>query len=188
MKLIEIAKQIDKSKNNEDWIDIGRVSEEFNLNIDFISQDRLKAYWIGSWCCTDTCVGYKMYFLDDEPVCISIQTGRKSRENFKWFSNQHAIKVRDYLITLMFNKDLEDDFPLCDINEDFGDSYKIEFNANIVNSNRATYKNEPVTILERILETPNYGIDTRLKIQLNNNEIIEVDITDLDFKYNLVAE
>lgn len=188
MKLIDIARQIDKSDRNKDWIDISEIGREFNLDVyDYISQDRLQAYWIGNWCCTDTLVGYKMYFLDDEPVGVSVQKARKSDEEFEWFSKELAMRLRDYILSLMVEKDEELTFSICDINDDIGDGFRIQYNGNIVNPNKATLNNEPVTILERIKETPDWGIDQRLKIQLATGEVKEVDIRDLKFRFNLVS-
>lgn len=102
MKLIDIANKIDKSKKNESHINITDFDSEFNINLDYyIEQDRLKAYYIGNWYCTDSYVGCRMYFFDDEPVAISFQQGRKFDEEFRWFSKDNALKVRDYLLSLM---------------------------------------------------------------------------------------
>lgn len=188
MKLIDISKKIDKSDTNKDWIDIYTLGREFDLEVyDCNAQDRLQSYWIGNWCCTDTCVGYKMYFLDDEPVGISMQKARKSDEEYEWFSKELALKVRNFVLSLMIEKDEELTFSLCDINDDIGDGFKIDYNANIIHPDKATLNNEPVKILERIRETPDHDIDQRLKIQLKDGEILEVNIHDLEFKFNLIS-
>lgn len=44
MKIIDIAKRIDKSKDNESWVDTYQLGEEFNLNLDYVEQTRLKSY------------------------------------------------------------------------------------------------------------------------------------------------
>lgn len=187
MKLIDIINRIDKSERNECYIYIEDLAwNEFDLTIDYVEQDRLKAYWVGNWYCTDTYVGYRVYFLDDEPVCISIQKGRKCDEVFRWFDKSLALKVKDYLLTLVFKEEKEDSFALCDINEDIGEGYKIEFNSQILNSDKATIDGEPIEILERILEEPNYGIDRNLKVRLLNGEEKIVHIKDIEFKYHII--
>ena len=185
MKLIDIAKRIDKSKENEPYIDIVELGEELNVECGYVEQDRVRAYWIGNWYCTDSYVGYRMYFLDDKPVAVSIQQGRKCDETFEWFSKELALKVRDYLISIMLNNTEEFNFKLCDINEDLGDSYKISFNSEILNPERATYNGEPIKILERIKENPDWGIDQQLKIELSDTEQKIIDINEIDFKFNL---
>jgi hypothetical protein len=186
MKLVDIANKIDRSKENEDWIDITKIGYEFNINLDYIEQDRLKAYWVSNWCCTDTWVGYRMYFLDDEPVAFSIQTARKNDENIKWFGEEKALKVRDYLISLMTKQEEDLNFELCDINEEIGDSYEIQYNANVINWSNAMLNKEDVKFIERIRYEKDYGIDKEVKIQLSNGEEKIVNIHELRFKFHLV--
>jgi len=186
MKLIDIANKIDKSERNESYVNTDQFSSEFNYEFDWVKQDRLKAYWIGNWYCTDSYVGYRMYFLDDEPVAFSIQKGRKWSEKFNWISKELALKVREYLISIMPKREDELNIKICDINEDIGDSYKIEFNSQILNPDNAMLYGESIKILERIKETPDWGIDKMLKIRLSNGKEEIVDIKELDFKYHLV--
>ena len=187
MKLIDIANKINKSEKNESYVDTDQFSSEFNYEFDWIKQDRLKAYWIGNWYCTDSYVGYRMYFLDDGPVAISSQMGRKCNENFEWFSKELAWKVREYLISIM-PKVEEDELNITigNINEEVGNGYKIHYNTQILNPKNAMLNGELVEILERIKDTPDYGIDKNLKVKLSNGEIKIINIEDLDFKYHLV--
>lgn len=183
MKIKELANKIDKSKENEDWVDVGAIGSQFNLNIDDIEQDRLKCYWVGNWYCTDTWVGYRIYFLDDIAVAFSIQSARKCCEDIYWFSKELALKVKEYLITLMIQEEDELDISICDIDDEIGDSYKINFNNEILSCNKPTLNGEDVTILERIRYKNDYGIDQELKIRLKNGEEKVVNIKELDFKY-----
>ena len=185
MKLIDIAKRIDKSKENESYIDIVELGEELNVECGYVEQDRVRAYWIGNWYCTDSYVGYRMYFLDDKPVAVSIQQGRKCDEEFAWFGRELALEVRSYLISIMQQEE-EISLNFCNINDDIGDSYKISFNSEILNPERATYNGEPIKILERIKENPDWGIDQQLKIELPDTEQKIIDINEIDFKFNLI--
>lgn len=188
MKLIEISNKIDKSNRNESYVDVTDFTREFQYDFDYIEQDRLKAYWIGNWYCTDSYVGYRMYFFDGEPVAISSQLGRKSDEEFEWFSEELALKVRDYLISLMIKKEVQLNFDICDPNEEIGDGYKIQFNSQILNPEHACYNGEPVKILERIKETPDWGIDKELKVQLPSGEVTQMNINDLTFRYHVLSD
>jgi len=185
MKLIDIANKIDKSQKNESQVDTMEFSSELNYAFYYVDQNRLKAYWIGNWHCTDSYVGYRMYFLDDEPVAVSMQTGRKSNEEFEWLSKELALKVRDYLISLM-SDDNELNIKLCDINRDIGDNYQISFNNQILNPERAIYNGKSIEILEQIKDKNNWGIGTELRIKLLSGEEKVVDIKEIDFKFNLV--
>ena len=186
MKIIDIANKIDKSKRNEDWIDLSIF--DYELDIQFnnydVTQERLKCYWIGNWYCTDSWVGYRMYFLDNEPVAVSTQTGRKCNEEFEWFSKDSALKTREYLISLMTKDNDELNITLCDLNEELGEGYKIQFNGQIIMSyNRPMLNGEPIKILERIREKPDYGIGRELKIKLSNGGEKIVNIRELDFGF-----
>lgn len=66
MKILEIANRIDKSEKNEDWISTEDIGNELEMSVPHVEQDRLKCYWIANWYCTDTWVGLRMYFLDDQ--------------------------------------------------------------------------------------------------------------------------
>jgi len=182
MKLLEIANRIDKSKKNEDWISTEDIGEELEIDVPYVDQDRLKCYWIGHWCCTDTWVGYRMYFLDDEPVAYSTQRGRKYDEEFHWFSIETATKVKEYLLSL---SEKEMNINICDINKEFGNSFKIEFNSQIINEEHITIHGEKVAIVERI-KKEQYGMDKTLIIQLPSGETKEVNIKELDFNYHII--
>ncbi|MGP3748792.1 hypothetical protein ACTWKA_15145 [Bacillus sp. 3A_MP1] len=183
MKLIDIVNKIDKSKQNESEVDTQDIGRELGLdNVPYVEQDRLKCYWVGNWYCTDSYVGYRVYFLDNQPAAFSIQLGRKCEESFHWFNLEFATKVREYLLSLTQEKELN--ISICDINEDIGDSYKIEFNAQILNFNRAKLNNEKVEILEKIIHK-SCGIDTEVKIKLPNGEEKQVDISDLNFDFHI---
>lgn len=184
MKLIDVAESIDKSKNNQEYVDISKVCEE--LSIDFfgwIEQDRLTAFWIGKWMCTDSYVGYRMYFLDDEPVAVSTQTGRKSDEQFEWFGEEAAQRVQEYLLSIIPTRDLR--IVTEDLNTDIGETYKIHYNSNVLDWTKARYNGEPIEFIERIRDNPDYGIDTKSKVRLSSGEEKIVDIEDLDFVFFL---
>ncbi|MGV4321254.1 hypothetical protein [Bacillus mojavensis] len=183
MKLIDIVNKIDKSTQNEDEVNTESIGYELGLdNVPYADQDRIKCYWIGNWYCTDSYVGYRAYFIDNEPVAISTQLGRKCEENFHWFNLELATKVREYLMSLTLEKELN--ISICDVNEDIGDSYNIEFNAQILNSDRVKLNNEKVEILEKIKHTP-YGTDTKIRIKLPDGKEKNVDVGDLRFGFHV---
>lgn len=189
MKLIDIINRLDKSEDNESYIDIQELAyNEFDLSIRYIEKHKLKAYWIGGWYCTCEYVGYRVYFFDNEPVAISIQKARKCDEEFKWFSEELAMKVKKYLLDLVIEEEVEDRYDICDINEDIGESYKISFNNQIssINRDKATLNGEPIEILERIRETPDYNIDNSLKVRLLSGEEKIIEVSEIDFKYNIL--
>ena len=96
---------LDKSNNylKDDWISTEDFAQEVGL--DFYNAEKLEgmiAYYSSlSWICTDTRVGLKFYFFNDELVCLSFQEGRKCDEEFEWVSVEARNKVRAELIKMM---------------------------------------------------------------------------------------
>ena len=189
MKLIEIANKIDKSKNNECYIDITEISAELGLSFyQYVDQDRLKAYYLGPWYCTDSWVGSRLYFFDDEFVAYSFQSGRKNNEEFQWVSKKAVNKVKDFILSLMQQED-DCRVSFCDVNEDIGDSYKIGFNTQVLNWSKGRYQGNSFDMIERIKEKPDYGIDKEVRIRLHSTgEEMIVNIKDIDFLYRLKEE
>ena len=165
MKLIEIANKIDKSERNESYIDLSEIAEMFGLSLwGYVEQDRLKAYHLGPWYCTDSWVGSRLYFFDDEFVAYSFQEGRKCDEKFKWVSKEAVDKVKNFILTFISK---EDDWCIsyCDINEDIGDSYKIGFNTQVLDWSKGRYQGSSFDMIERVKEKPDYDIDKEVKIR-----------------------
>lgn len=186
MKLLELASRLDKSEQNASWVNLEELGDQLDVtNVPHVKQNRITCYWVGNWHCTDTYVGYRMYFLDKDPIAFSIQDGRKCAEEFQWFNLDVATKTRDYLRSLLIEHTDELSVDLIDLEEDIGDQYIIEFSGQIIADDNVTLNNEKVAIIERIQNKP-YGIDTELKIQLANGEEKHVDIRDLRFGFHVV--
>lgn len=186
MKIIDIAKIIDKSQENESFVDLEQLQQELDLHVyGYAEQERLKAYWVENWLCTDTCVGGRMYFFDGEPVAYSYQSARKSHEQFAWFSQEAAEKVRDFVQELSKEKLTVN---ICDINEDIGDSYKIEYLSEVLDWSMARYNGFPIELVEIIKDDNDYyGFDAKLKISIpSNGQQHIVKVQDLDFVFHLL--
>ena len=87
---------------------------------------RLRSYWIANHYCTDTYVGLRAYFFDDELACITIQKGRKCNEMFEWASVDMQHRVREYIISLDTDT-FEATNDLIDMEEDLGTGYSITY-------------------------------------------------------------
>lgn len=185
MKLKEIAERIDKSPENEDqWFGIDAIAYDLGINqhID-VEQTRLRAYWIGNWYCTDSWVGFRMYFLDDKPVAVSTQTGRKCNEEFEWFGPDAVKTVREFLLSLVAE---EQTVTYGDLEQDIGEFYKVRFNAEVLDWKKARYQGLSFKLLEKIKEKPDYGIDTKIKINLPDGSEKIIDVHDLDFPFHII--
>lgn len=135
MKLREVIANLDKSK--PETVDYDELTQELGVEyIGWIEQDRLVYYWIANHLCTDTWVGIRAYFLDDELVCVSNQSARKSDENFKWVRGKE-IAVRDYLNSLVQYRD----YDYLDMDEDLGEGYHVQFPSQLL-AKKLIYKGQ----------------------------------------------
>lgn len=188
MRLLDIAKNIDKSEENECYVDLEVLQQELDLPVyGYAEQDpvRLKAYWVDNWYCTDTWVGGRMYFFDGEPVAYSYQQGRKFEEDFAWFSKEAAEKVRDFVESLS-KRELQ--VNVVDMNENLGDSYKIEFASQVLDWSKARYHGEPIEFVRvvRPADERPFILDDRVQIRRPGSEwSFEADMEELDFLFHV---
>lgn len=151
MLLKDIIANLDKSEailcDNIKW-DLEDIMSSLNLSCYGVNQSetyRLKSYWLGKHLCTDTHVGIKAYFLDDEFVCLGKQNARKSTEWIRWVSDDCATKVRQYILSLV---DVEDDCPeLLDMNEELGEGYRVEYTGQLL-TKTVNYNGDLVTVVK----------------------------------------
>lgn len=95
----EIYDNLQKTEVNLDWGSLDRIAPEvgFHGMCETAEINELVSYFGYSWICTDTRVGLRFYFLNDELVCASFQPGRKSDESFDWVSIETKQKVRSFV-------------------------------------------------------------------------------------------
>ena len=182
--LRKLISEINESNiTNPNWETLTNI---FNINNLYWSDDpRLKCYFIKKWCCTDTYVGIRAYFLDSEFIGYSSQYGRKCNEDFLFVSKELAEKLRNYLQNLA--GEIECDYELIDENEldkDIPDTFKINYNSQILNK-EAILNGELVEIIKSVYpwEDKERYFHT-VKVKLPSGKNIEVDCRDLDFEYN----
>lgn len=189
MKIKEIIHRVNKSDQFKCIVYIGDIAESISIDArNYDDQDRLISYYIGSWYCTDSYVGYKVYFFDNEPVAVSAQTSRKATEEVEWLSKECYKKVKDYILT--FVQENEDDIQLCNMDEDIGKSYKIHFTGQLFDyhKNIPLFKGESVKIIEEEKREDNWGIEKKVKILMKDNTEKWVELQELDFPYNVLQE
>jgi hypothetical protein len=178
MRINEIFDRIVKNIDTKSDVYYWDLANEMGINCyNFPEDERLESYWFASWICTDTEVGFKAYFLDNEPVAISTKKYRKSNEEFKWVSKEAYKNVKDYLMSL--------DEPSIDYIEDCDVTpfYSLEYNGQLLQHHKenAYYNEEPVKIVKICREPLKYGTDT--EVVLDNG--LSVNIKELTFPYIL---
>lgn len=174
-----------KTKTDPDWEELAQA-----CNIDYLhysNDTRLKAYWIKVWYCTDTWVGIAAYFLDDEFVCLSNQTGRKCGIDFKFVSEDAYYKVEKYLRSLV-EVDTDVQIPLIGdlLDEELEDTYTVEYNTQIL-QNTAIYNGEVVTITKKKYDWEDkdkYFHTVEIKDKSGKKK--EVDCRELKIPYNTI--
>lgn len=123
MKISTLLANLDTSESNQDWVDVcGLAQNHFDLyHLPYTDEHDIKCYWIGSHICTDTQVGYRAYFLQGQLFAVSVQTDRKSDEEFNWVSVVDFNKVHQYLLTLAETPEIN----ILDFNEEVSDTYDL---------------------------------------------------------------
>lgn len=144
MKIKDLIYNVKKSDLNKDWVDPEVFQHDLrfdnpSFNYEKVAE-RMTCYFAGSWYCTDSAVGTRVYFLDDQPVALSFQSGRKSDENIYFTSKETAVKVREFLLSCIENAD-EDPYEYCgylNLDDDIGDGYHINYTKQITNISLAS--------------------------------------------------
>ena len=183
--LRELVKNINKSdKRLECNPDFEGLANSLDIYDFYYSEDiRLKAYFIKVWYCTDSWVGIRAYFLDDEFIAISEQKGRKCDERFEFVSVELAKKVRDYIFEL---KNVEEFSPsiIKILDEEIeDDTYSIEFAEQIIH--KSAYLNGEKVKIVKCRWPGRLGSENFHKVEiLHNGENKTVDCRNLRFKFN----
>ena len=131
MDIKEIIESIDTSKIKRQGVSFYEMCEsEFEI-YEYLEQpkdqERLTYCYYHRWICTDTEVGIRVWYFDNDPVCISWQPYRKSNEIFGWLSKEDFEKVRNYansLKTIDFDPNIINNETIKNITQSFN---QIEF-------------------------------------------------------------
>lgn len=184
MKLKELIDKIDKSnpklQTDPSYSELGNI---FNLDLYWsnIEDERLKCYWMMCWLCTDSWVGWRAYFLDDELVCVSFQLGRKQDEEFE-FVQDKIETLKKYLESLVDNP-LRDDYELIDFDQEIGENYKITYQSQLISifHEKGIYQGEEVEV-KRIKDTKEWNPDI-VMIKKPDGTMSQISVRDIQFEY-----
>ena len=150
-----------------------------------MSDERLKCYFIKRWYCTDSYVGLRAYFLDDELVAFSFQGGRKADESFEFISKDSAKKLREYVYSLIVKRDFEYDSLsyIENIDDEVDPMFKIEYNSQILHK-YGFLNGEKVEIVKKHYPFSDPRYFHTVEVKRENGVKTEVDCRDLLFEYN----
>ncbi len=205
MKLHDLLSRIDTTKENEieNYEYVTEIEQLFEalLSYSMYSYDigalvvndndrRLKCYWIKTWICTDTRVGWKAHYLDGELVCTSYQSGRKYDKQFSYISHETRLKLIKYLYELYLLTVDKDSDEIINMDEEVPDNYLLPGELVSYHFHKcAIYErtNERVSLLSVAPRCGPY-YNQNVVIRFPNGEQKNVDCGDLLFEYHMVKE
>lgn len=186
--LRQIISEIDfNNESLENDINWDNVTESLRIQDSiWVEQTRLRCFFYERWYCTDTWVGGRAYFLDEELVAVSYQIGRKWDEDIEYISKEAYDKVKSYVISLIekeepsFVPSILQDGELDKLVED---RYQVEFNSQILQK-QGYYEDELVDIVRTNYDygDPNYFHGVKIRLSSGKTKIVHV--SELYFDYN----
>lgn len=151
MVLNEIIGKIDRTEKNKDDSCVWELSEfqrELNICQESVIQNehnpRLMGYWVAKTLDTDSHVGLRAYFFDDKFAAISFQSGRRSNEVFEWASQEIALEVRNYIISLSVSDEVT--VKVASMEKDVGDGLSVYFASELL-VNTVLYEDKLVSVV-----------------------------------------
>ena len=182
-QLIEKASQLPKQEYNlwdEDLL------SAVGLDIYYHNYDdpvNLTTNHLKQWYCTDTWVGIDVIYLNNSPVAVTNQVGRKMDVNIYFLSEEAKNSVKDYLISLYNNQqDYAEYLTEDDLNEEMGDYFKIEYSSQVLYKT-AWLNGEQVEITQKPRNLNNkINLHT---VAIKHKDGVEkwIDVRELDFEY-----
>lgn len=195
MKLSELIHKVDRSERNSSSADIDDFSRVLGLDDRMGWHDeferRVKGYFLIRWYCTDTWVGYRVYFMDDEPVATSSQRGRKSDEEIEFVSLEAAQKVKDFIKSLEGEEEFNP--PLADMDEEIPElTYTVSFSSQLL-VDEGTWNGQPVKVARKCHGYGNSPDDMGLKmdeldVTMPNGELKRIKCRDFIIPMHLKKE
>lgn len=188
MKFREIAEKLLTNRKDgfETLIDLENIAEDLDIHIymynynNIKNNTRLKRIVFAPYYSDGSIVGARMYFLDDEPVCYSIQNSDNADERFIWFGHDNANKVKDYIKSLLIEKGLYID--TVNLDQEMYNTYKVYYNDDVIDWNYALYNNKPFKLIEKIQHAVTPSLNNKIKIEQDGKEFI-VNVKDIDFVF-----
>lgn len=183
MKLSEAIARIKRDEAFSSSPDMKDLCDALNISyydIDYDREDtqtRLKSYWLMNWYCTDSVVGLKVYFFDDEVVACSAQAGRKSDTNFEFVSQDAAEKLHAYMLTFL-REPKKPEYPILNMDEEIEEFYTIDYTDGILHK-EAMYKGEQVKIVESRMRQE---WDAPVRIEKKDGTQLEVEAGELNLR------
>ena len=181
MKLIDAAKRVLKTRENQVWVDVPTLWADLTGDWPSFntpdSNNPITAYWLHREISTDTAVGMVAYFLHDELVAISNQNYRKSDLVFHWVSAEHALKTKRELEKFLCNS--IDQITLLDPEQEV-DEYVHLLYGNNPTSKNALLSDQVVEVIGANYST--YSVVDSVQVKYPNGQVETHPINDVKFR------
>lgn len=195
MKLSELIHKVDRSDHNSSSADIDDFSRALDLDNHIVWHQefdkRVKGHFLVRWHCTDTWVGYRVYFMDDEPIAISRQRGRKCDEEIEFVSLEAAQKVKDFIKSLEGEEEFNP--TLADMDEEITKlTYTVSFSSQLL-VDEGTWNGQPVKVKRKCYGYGNSPEDMGLEMDeldviMPNGELKRIKCSDFIIPMHLKKE
>lgn len=136
MNLIEMANRLDKQKCKIVHINHDQIFNLFELSFSYKQEhekeinDNLSCYHGQYWNCTDSFVGDRFYYLNEQFICFSRQLGRKYNEEFYFLSPESYFTLKSFLEK--FSEKCKPYIELIDKNESLNDYYQVLYTEQLI--------------------------------------------------------
>ena len=204
MLLKEVINKVDKDKKNQQDIDVydleGLLYSEFSisLSLDYNKANtRVTAYWLAYWYCTDTWVGFRVYFLDDKVLAVSYQKGREWDEVFTFVSKELKDEFKEYILSLVKVDEIEEiEESYLNLEQDMENGISVSFASQLMGTH-VFYKNELCKIVYpkgihkngkeyNKIYTSKLSESEKIKIELSDGIEAIVELSDCVIPYNII--
>lgn len=199
MKFIEILQNVDKSEENTeaaysnvfDWLQQYLGLDYGSLDADKLQNDnKLRAYWLSHWRCTDTKVGKVVIYFEGKPAAVLDKTARKSPAEVQFLSLELKKSIRVYLIELIFHEEpeeeLQDIISEDQLNDTISPMYKINYVSQVQWHKEALLDGtKMVEVLHPSQQDHSYNNFYQILVRYSGQESQRVNINRLQFYANL---
>jgi hypothetical protein len=182
MKLHDLIHRVDRCERNTDSADIDDFCRELNLNEypgwNEAFDKAVKGHWLIKWLCTDTWVGYMVYYLNDEPIAVSSQTARKNPTTYEFVSLEAATKLRKFILECLGESEFSP--TIMDPDEETDPYYTVSYSGQILVDN-GLFEDRAVTVVRKCYrwDDPELKMDEMMVCYEDEPEtVFKIDVND----------
>ena len=203
MLLKEVIAKVDKSKRNQQDVDVDDLEESLSnhfgisMSLDYSKGNtRVTACWLAYWYCTDTWVGFRVYFLDDKVLAVSYQKGREWDEVFTFVSKELKDEFKEYILSLVKVDEIEEiEESYLNLEQDMENGISVSFASQLM-ATHVFYKNELCKIVYpkgihkngkeyNKIYTSKLSESEKIKVELFSGVEVLVELSDCVVPYNI---